>query len=540
MTKKINQTNLTKTNIKYTRKSTDEKDKQLLSLESQNLELDNLSKARGYKFDYDFSESKSAKMIGRPEFNKMIDFIQKSKNPCTITAWHANRLSRNNQDTTTLIQLIEEGKLVEIITPQMTFRNTPNDKFFFNFWCAQSKLENDNKSIDIARGMRMRALKGYYPGIAPLGYTENGASNADNLQKIPDKNFLLFKKALKLILNKTYTPAQMLDIINDEWQVKSKHGVKIGKASFYGAFLRNPFICGEYQWPKGQGEFIKGTHEPMITRREWEEIQRIIDNNNTNKIKPVEKVFPYGNGLIRCGECNSPIISYNREKHQKNGIVRTYIYNECKADKNCSQGCTESKILDAQVDEYLSAIEIPKELHDLAMSWVKRENQIKTLEFQALLDNYSKRKESLITSSSNLIDMRASGSISQEIFEEKKKKYEKETKELDEKINNLTQDGIAWIDLADKMFTFAEFSKRMYEKGDVNMKRQILRALCSNLTLKDKKLCISKDSWVYPLQELVSYIKNQKAYFEPINLKNSLQIKSNLKMDRYGTELCSQ
>jgi DNA invertase Pin-like site-specific DNA recombinase len=66
-----------------------------------------------------------------------------------IIVWHADRLSRNAMDSALLIDLIDKGKLVEIVTPAQTFKNTPLDKFMFMFQCSQAKMENDKKGVDV-------------------------------------------------------------------------------------------------------------------------------------------------------------------------------------------------------------------------------------------------------------------------------------------------------------------------------------------------------------------------------------------------------
>src|SRR5205085_2283722 len=105
----------------------------------------------------------------RKLFNEMVRMIERGE-ANAILVWHPNRLSRNSVDTGLLIYLMDEGKLLEIRTPGQAFKNTPNDKFLFNLLCSQAKLENDNKSVDVKRGLKTKAGMGWRPGFAPLGY----------------------------------------------------------------------------------------------------------------------------------------------------------------------------------------------------------------------------------------------------------------------------------------------------------------------------------------------------------------------------------
>ena len=57
----------------YARKSTDVEDKQVLSIEAQLTELRAYAKQEGLYIAEELIEKQSAKYIGRPLFNKMLD-----------------------------------------------------------------------------------------------------------------------------------------------------------------------------------------------------------------------------------------------------------------------------------------------------------------------------------------------------------------------------------------------------------------------------------------------------------------------------------
>ena len=65
--------------IAYCRKSRDEADKQILSIEAQQTELREYAKQNNLIVVKEFAESQSAKEPGRPIFNKMIEEIEKGK-----------------------------------------------------------------------------------------------------------------------------------------------------------------------------------------------------------------------------------------------------------------------------------------------------------------------------------------------------------------------------------------------------------------------------------------------------------------------------
>jgi len=63
----------------YIRKSTDEDDRQILSLEAQETELLEFAERERLDIANIFRESQTAKEPGRPIFNQMLDQIEKGK-----------------------------------------------------------------------------------------------------------------------------------------------------------------------------------------------------------------------------------------------------------------------------------------------------------------------------------------------------------------------------------------------------------------------------------------------------------------------------
>lgn len=86
----------------YARKSTEDEDRQVLSIESQIDELKKIAQEKGLKILDILSEAASAKVPGRSVFNRIMKDIQNRKAQ-GVLVWHANRLSRNSKDTGDII-----------------------------------------------------------------------------------------------------------------------------------------------------------------------------------------------------------------------------------------------------------------------------------------------------------------------------------------------------------------------------------------------------------------------------------------------------
>src|SRR3989338_8702525 len=259
----------------YPRKSSEQEDRQVASIDSQIRELDDVAKKDKLSVVATLEESHSAKHPGRPIFNKMIEKIEKGE-ANALLVWNASRISRNSIDTGKIIYLFDIEKLVEVRTPSQVFRNTPNDKFLLNLFCSQAKLENDNKGEDVKRGLRAKAEKGIYPAPAPVGYMNEKYAEKGSKRILPDPDrFDLCRKMVDEMLKGIDNPNSILKTANKEWGFRMPNGKPMSRSTIY-YFFTNPVYYGMFEYPKGSGIWHKGIHKPLMTMEEYDKIQLIL------------------------------------------------------------------------------------------------------------------------------------------------------------------------------------------------------------------------------------------------------------------------
>ncbi|MFA5438212.1 MAG: recombinase family protein, partial [Candidatus Omnitrophota bacterium] len=154
----------------YARKSTESDEKQALSIDSQVKEMLAIAERDELEVVDIRREAHSAKDSGqRPVFKELLEDIRRGRYNGILT-WAPDRLSRNAGDLGSVVDLMDQKSLVEIRTYGQQFRNSPNEKFLLMILCSQAKLENDNKSINVKRGLKTRVEMGLWPAPAPTGY----------------------------------------------------------------------------------------------------------------------------------------------------------------------------------------------------------------------------------------------------------------------------------------------------------------------------------------------------------------------------------
>jgi DNA invertase Pin-like site-specific DNA recombinase len=490
----------------YPRKSSDSEDRQVLSIDSQIDELKKLAQGLGLDLNsLDIRpESHSAKTPGgRPVWKGIIDDVNKGKLN-GIIAWHPNRLSRNSVDTGEMIHLMDQGKLVEVVTPSQTFKGTPNDKLMLNFFCSVAKYENDNKGVDVKRGLQKKADMGYLPNGAKPGYTNDQYAEKGNKRiKSDPERFPIIKEAWRMMLTGDYTPPEILKKLNNELgyrtpRRKSIGGKPMARSQLYQVFS-DPFYYGEFEFPAGSGNWHHGKHEPMITEEEYWVVQQLLGRKERQR--PHKHSFPY-TGLIRCGQCGAMVTAEHKTKHQASGKMHFYIYYHCTwlKDPNCTERVVEVKDLEGQIAAEIASLSIPAELHEFAMKWFRKENEKVGNERQNILKNSQNAYQNTLATINGLIDMRARGEIDEENYRSRMESLKRDKSRLEALTADIGSQAERWMIIADDAFTFVERALEKFRNGKPDAKRRLFMKLASNRTLKDKLLKLDVDKTLVPMK----------------------------------------
>lgn len=342
----------------YARKSSEAEEKQALSVDSQVKEMLALAERHKLRIEEIYRESHSAKDCGqRPVFNKLLDDIRLGKFD-GILVWHPDRLARNAGDLGAVVDLLDQKKLVEIRTYSQRFTNNPNEKFLLMILGSQAKLENDNKSINVKRGLRARCEMGLWPGPAPTGYIKT--KNADDKCRvfIDPKRAPAIKKAFEKIAYEGWSGRKTYMWMRNEMNFRTTSGKYLSLGNFY-RLIKLPFYYGEFEYPTNSGNWYKGIHTPVITKDVFQLVQE--------KLR-IEHDFSYGSKefaftrLMTCGSCGSGISAQEKIKVQKNGNVHRYTYYACNRRRNinCKEGYLEEKKLISQLVAIIDQIDLDK------------------------------------------------------------------------------------------------------------------------------------------------------------------------------------
>lgn len=340
----------------YARKSTESDEKQALSIDSQVKEMLAIAEREGLEIVDIRREAHSAKESGqRPVFSEIVRDIYAGRYTGILT-WAPDRLSRNAGDLGALVDMMDQGKLVEIRTYGQYFRNSPNEKFLLMILCSQAKLENDNKSINVKRGLRTRCEMGLWPAPAPVGYTNNKSEGRKGVVEIDPERAPVVKKMFEKVAYEKWSGKKIYHWLKFDLNFKSVTGNKGLTLSNIYLVLQNDFYYGTFEFPRKSGLWYKGKHEPIITKELFDLVQEQV---KSQVIRVENKEFAFTK-LMTCGLCGSGICADEKFKKQKNGNIHRYVYYGCTKfkDKHCKCGYINEADLIEQFVELMDRIDL--------------------------------------------------------------------------------------------------------------------------------------------------------------------------------------
>ena len=339
----------------YARKSSESEERQVLSIDSQIKEMLQLADREGLEVITMKRESHSAKETGqRPVFNEIVDELREGKFNGILT-WAPDRISRNAGDLGKIVDLMDAGKLAEIRTFSQVFTNNPNEKFLLMILGSQAKLENDNRGINVKRGLRTRVEMGLWPGVAPIGYL-----NQKHIEKkcqiiVDTERAPVVKKMFEKMAYEKWSGRKIYQWLRFELNFKStgNHHVALGNIF---RILQNPIYYGPFEYPRGSGNWYQGKHEPIITKELFDKAQEQLKRD---KIVRQSREFAFTK-LMLCGLCGSGISAEEKYKQLKDGSVVKYIYYGCgrSKDRHCKNPYLREEELTEQLIKIMDQIDL--------------------------------------------------------------------------------------------------------------------------------------------------------------------------------------
>ena len=466
----------------YARKSTDEEDRQILSIEAQVTETKEYAIKENLQIVQEFIESKSAKVPGRPIFNEMMSLLQKGKADA-ILVWHPDRLARNSLDGGKIIYLVDKGVIKDLRFPTYRFDNTAQGKFMLSIAFGQSKYYVDNLSENIKRGIRQKVRNGVYPSLAPVGYLNDPKSRNIIIDRAKAS---FIRKIFELYATGDYTLDRLKDTMSS-MGFRTTNDKMIGVSKLR-LILTNPFYYGMFKY---WGKMFEGTHEPIITKKLFEKCQLVMKRRG--KLIKAKHKFIF-RGFIRCGECGRMITAE---------IHKDYVYYRCtKRYTVCSQKYIREESLIKQIRGIFQKVSLCDDWTSKIIRELEKDKQRDVQSSHPHQQNLKHRIDTVDIKINKLLDLYLEGNLAQEEYKKKKAELLNKKKELQETMRDFADGDNNWFEQARDFVTLLNRAGYVSRGGNLESQKEFLEKIGSNFILKERRLIFSAEN------SLAEYLKH--------------------------------
>lgn len=454
--------------------------------------------------------------FNRPDFKRMIKDIESKKINMVIT----KSLSRLGRD------YIETGRYIETYFPENEIRYIAildDVDTFLDKNCdtvAFKNIMNDyyakETSKNIKKTKNKKKLEGfYYTSYAPFGYTK--VSKAGNLEinevqaEVVKRIFDLFVEgygtyqiATKLTEEKVETPGlqmKMTCVVNnvtnttDKWNHNTVRRM-LENQIYIGNCVQNKTKKISYKskkmisLPKEEQTIIINHHEPIISKEEWDTVQKMLKNHKNAKVRETDVIFK---GLLYCSHCNNKLSIRTKVDHNKSGdVTRRYILCGTATKKYSNKSCYK-RYINYDVFEEKAITKITETLELYINSKAFKDQDV----LQKILESQSNK-----------------GSIIKKI-----EKLEKDLENVNKKITTLYNDKLNGL--------LEEQDFKLFSDGLVNERHRIEKILNESRNELDSFQEDSNNNRIkVDMQKVIKKIIKSKAYTKEIinQLVNRIEV----------------
>lgn len=404
----------------------------------------------------------------RDGFKQMKEDIEKGIINCVIIK-DLSRFARNNLDQTFYIHNYFPDKKVRFIS---VLDNYDNVNEVYSEIVDIMGVLNENRSrklsANIKQVFKIKAEKGEFIGaFSSFGYKRDpenknhfiidekaaevvrmifdmylsgtgqiAIANALNQQNIPTpseykrQQGLNYRNSNERIVNQwTYSTVHNIlknkMLVGDMWQRRNKRG---------------KFDRGGSQYSKGENIIVPNTHEAIISREEFEIVQRKLANNRDISENLKQNVSIYAKHL-RC-ECGHPMAKITNKYKYKDGSSKTVVRYVCRHYKQSSKNCASHRVFETELNDAVltflnDCIRKIKKKDELIKRAAKSKNQKQNIILKQL-NSAKKELESAEKKGERLLDLYLDGALDKETYTEKKEALESSKSLFQEKIAQLS------------------------------------------------------------------------------------------------------
>ena len=301
----------------YSRVSSKEQESEGFSIPAQQKLLERYAIDNGFHVDARYTDVETAKRAGRSGFAEMATLLRQNSRCRVLIVEKTDRLYRNFKDYVMLdeiegleLHLVKEGTVI-------SSDSRSSEKFIHGIKVLMAKSYIDNLSEETKKGMTEKAEQGIFPSRAPIGYKNADGPNGKRIIVLDEAQAPVVRRLFELYSSALYSIKDLGALVREE-RLMGRSNRPLPTSTAHN-ILTNPMYCGDFEWA---GKLYEGTHEPIVSRELWLQVQLALEGRLGNRAKKRHHAFPFS-GLLTCGQCGYALVGEIKKEK--------YIYYRCRA-----------------------------------------------------------------------------------------------------------------------------------------------------------------------------------------------------------------
>ena len=468
----------------YVRVSTQEQAKEGYSIQEQIDRLTKYCEAMGWEIVKVYTDPGfSGADTNRPGLQSMLKVVRRGKTD-KVVVYKLDRLSRSQKDTLNLIEdeFLKNG--VDFVSMSENFdTSTPFGRAIVGILAVFAQLEREQIKERMAMGKEARAKEGKWNGgqNSPLGY--------DLIQGelIINAFEALQVKEMFELASQDISSYKIADTFNEKG-----YNTRYGnwESQTIRRALRSKYYLGYTQY---NGEWHKGTHDPIITQELYDEVQTILDTRSEHYYnnRGHGNVNSYLGGYLYCSHCGGKYskISTKRKKAAGDGFYeyeffccnsRTKRNKAAVKDPNCKNKNWKLSDLTDQVFNEIKQLALdPEYMHEL------KEDKSEDNRSEIIQDEIKKIDDKM----SKLMDLYLMDTMTKEVLQDKVHSLNEQKTKLETELDNIKAEKADKL-TKDQIKRIVEDFPEILTRGDFNEIRTIIGELIEKIEIDNEDITI--------------------------------------------------
>lgn len=469
------------------RVSTEEQREAGNSLPAQLARMNDYCQRNNYEIIETFSFDESAYKTKRDEFDKIIGYINSSKDKVAVCFDKVDRLSRNIFDKR--VSLLYERAVnnqieLHFVSDNQIINDKMNagDKFAFGMKLGLSKYYSDAISDNVKRVLENKRRNGEWTGAVRLGYLNVPLDEDNRTRKgiIIDPNRVYLVQKMFELYSTGQHSLESIRLKITEMGLRTLKSNCLSKSGVEN-ILKDSFYCG-IAISRKYGKYPH-VYPRLISRELYDKCQEVRSERNKKPYKTVSKDFIL-KGLLRCQNCGCVITAENHKNKP------TY-YSCTNGKKICKRIYVNEKDLLEPIYKVLNKFEsISEEVQNGLVEELRKSTESEVVFHNMQMNRIRKDYDTLKAKKARLLDMFLEGtSITKDDYDKKHEELQDQIQRLEIEMSEHTKADHDYQTTVATVISVARRAKQIFENSsEISEKRAFLSNILQNPTLKEKKL----------------------------------------------------